>query len=162
MTIYVDMDGVIADFFGELATRNNVKHWKDIPDTEKSILELQDTDFFGSLPKFKTSDELIRFIDESTNGQWCILSAPLRGDYDNSTFWKREWLIKNNYVPKEAIFTGRKEKYAQNADGVPNILIDDKPQNIERWIKAGGVGIRYQADQNSLKDLITEVKDAMK
>jgi hypothetical protein len=155
------MDGVIADFFSELAARNDVKHWKDIPDKETSIRALQGTDFFGTIPKFKTSDELIKFVNDSTNGKWCILSSPLRGDYDNSSFWKREWLDKNGYEPKEAIFTSRKETYA-TTDGVPNILIDDKPQNIDRWIKAGGVGIRYQADENSLDDLIAEVKEAMK
>ena len=77
MTIYVDMDGVIADFFSELATRNGVPHWKDIPDKETSIRALQGTDFFGTLPKFKTSDELIRFVDDATSGKWCILSSPL-------------------------------------------------------------------------------------
>ena len=164
MTIYVDMDGVIADFFSELATRSGVDHWKKIPDDEleKAIVAMQGTDFFGTLPKFKTSDQLIRFVDEATNGEWCILSAPLRGDYDNSSFWKREWLSKNGYVPREAIFTSRKEKYALDEYRRPNILIDDKPQNIDRWIKAGGVGIRYQANECKLDDLITEVKDAMK
>ena len=161
MTIYVDMDGVIADFFSELATINDVKHWKDIPDLETKIRALQGTDFFGTIPKFKTSDELIKFVNDSTNGKWCILSSPLRGDYDNSSFWKREWLDKNGYEPKEAIFTSRKERYA-TTDGIPNILIVDKPQNIDRWIKAGGVGIRYQADENSLDDLIADIKEAMK
>jgi hypothetical protein len=153
MTIYVDMDGVIADFFKELASHHGVDHWKDIPDKEESIRQLQGTDFFGRLPKFKTSDELIEFVDEVTDGKWCILSSPLRGDYDNSSFWKQEWLAKHGYKPKEAIFTGRKEKYAVKADGTPNILIDDRHQNIDRWIKAGGIGIRYQANEHTLDGL---------
>ena len=161
MTIYVDMDGVIADFFSEWAEVNKVKSWKDIPNKETSILALQGTDFFGRLPKFKTSDNLIRFVDKATNGKWCILSAPLRGDYDNSSFWKREWLDKNGYVPKEAIFTSRKEKYATNENGTPNILIDDKPENNDRWMKAGGVAIKYQANENSLEYLMSQIKDAM-
>lgn len=159
MTIYVDMDGVIADFFTELAKTHGVKHWKDIPNKEESIMALQGTDFFGRLPKFKTSDDLIAFVDEVTDGKWCILSAPLRGDYDNCSFWKKQWLMKQGYKPKEAIFTARKEKYALNKDDTPNILIDDKPENIDRWTKAGGVGILYQANENTLDYLKHQILD---
>ena len=161
MTIYVDMDGVIADFFTELANYAETKHWKEIPDKEATIDELRGTDFFARLPKFKTSDDLIAFVDKETNGKWCILSAPLRNDYDNCTFWKRQWLEKNGYNPKEAIFTKLKEKFALDSKGRPNILIDDRPENIDRWIEAGGIGIRYQADEDSLEDLIMKVKGAI-
>tara|TARA_R110000824_G_scaffold23607_2_gene84361 strand:+ start:445 stop:960 length:516 start_codon:yes stop_codon:yes gene_type:complete len=157
MTIYVDMDGVIADFFSEIAKTNNVAHWKEIPADSDTYEKLRGTDFFNRLPKFKTSDDLIRFVDEATNGKWCILSAPLRGDYDNSSFWKREWLNKNGYVPKEAIFTSRKEKYATNEDGTPNILVDDKLSNLDRWMKAGGVAIKYQANEDSLDGLKSKI-----
>ena len=62
------------------------------------------------------------------------------------------------------IFTGMKEKYATNRlDGSPNILIDDKPTNIERWIAKGGIGIRYQADQDDLVEyLFEEINKVMK
>ena len=51
----------------------------------------------------------------------------------------------------DAIFTGRKEKYAMNrAYSKGNILIDDKPKNIQKWIDKGGIGILYQANQDSL------------
>ena len=159
MTIYVDMDGVIADFFAELAKVEGVTHWKEIKDKEASIKSLQGTDFFGRLPKFKTSDDLIDFVDDTTDSTWCILSSPLRGDYDNSSYWKQKWLSEKGYSPKEAIFTGRKEKYAVNSDGTPNILIDDRHQNIDRWIKAGGIGIRYQANEHSL-DILKETINA--
>ena len=33
---------------------------------------------------------------------------------------------------------------------VPNILIDDRPINIQRWQQAGGFGILYQANRDSL------------
>lgn len=160
MTVYVDMDGVIADFFSELAKTQDVKHWKDITDKKASIEAIQGTDFFGRLPKFPTSDELIRFIDDATDGEWCILSSPLRGDYDNSSMWKRIWLSKNNYYPAEAIFTSVKQKYATE-NGVPNILIDDKPENIDAWIKNGGIGIRYQANEDSLEELKDKVLEVI-
>ena len=155
--VYVDMDGVIADFFQALEIKYGVDHWKDI-DIDKSILELKGTDFFGTIPKFETSDTLISYIDNLTNGEWIILSSPLRYDNDNSAFWKRHWLAKHNYKPMDAIFTGRKEKYAINrAYSKGNILIDDKPKNIAKWIAKGGIGILYQANQDSLDYLYNKL-----
>jgi len=66
--VYVDMDGVIADFFQALENKYNVEHWKDI-DIDKSILELKGTDFFGTIPKFETRDTLISYIDKLTKGE---------------------------------------------------------------------------------------------
>jgi hypothetical protein len=96
---------------------------------------------------------LIEFVHNLTNGEWNILSSPLRGDHENSSKWKRVWLDRHGYTPNEAIFIGRKEKYA-TTNGVPNILVDDKPENIERWKAKGGIGIRYQANENSLQELL--------
>jgi len=49
------------------------------------------------------------------------------------------------------IFTGQKERFAVNKiDGTSNILVDDKPDNVKRWTDKGGIGIRYQANQDSL------------
>ena len=50
------------------------------------------------------------------------------------------------------ILTGRKETYAKDkGTGTPNILIDDRPVNIQRWQGAGGYGILYQANRDSLE-----------
>ena len=154
--IYLDMDGVIADFFGALEKHYKVEHWKDLPNIEETLKDLKGTDFFGNIPKFKTSDTLIEYVDRLTNGDWNILSSPLRDDHQNSSFWKRHWLTKHGYKPTESIFTGRKEKYA-TTNSIPNILIDDKPKNIEKWIAKGGIGILYQANQDSLQELYNKV-----
>ena len=43
------------------------------------------------------------------------------------------------------------------ATGTPNILIDDRPKNIERFRNAGGYGILYQAN----RDPLTKVKKGL-
>ena len=154
MTLFLDMDGVIADFFTGLEKHFNVKHWKEIPKTEESIMGLKGTDYFNTLDVYPTSRELVEFAKQT--GDWGICSSPLRGDRDNSAYWKRVWLTNQGFMPdvEKLIFTGQKERYATNKiDGSPNILVDDKPDNITRWIAKGGIGIRYQANQDSLVEL---------
>jgi len=56
MTIFLDMDGVIADFFGAFAKKNNVSHWKSIKQKEKALADLVGTDWFNQLPTFKDGD----------------------------------------------------------------------------------------------------------
>ena len=167
MTIYLDMDGVLANFFKAFAEKHGKSHWKAIQNKEKAILELKGTDFFNTLEPFDTTFELVKYVKAvAGHDGWGICSSPLRGDRDNSAYWKRIWLEKHNIMPEvdKLIFTGMKEKYATNRlDGSPNILIDDKPTNIERWIAKGGIGIRYQADQDDLVEyLFEEINKAMK
>ena len=157
MKIYLDMDGVLADFFKGLEQFYNVRHWKQIQDKEKSIQALAGTDFFNTLDVFETSQELVNFA--KATGDWGICSSPLRGDRDNSAYWKRVWLTEKQFLPEvnKLIFTGQKENFAvDKIDGTPNILVDDKPSNIKRWNEAGGIGIRYQANEDDLVEYLFE------
>ena len=152
------MDGVIADFYTGLARHYEVSDWTELPNKDESVKALKGTNFFAELPKFPTSNELVEFIHTLTNGKWYILSAPLRDDHEHSAAMKRKWLDKHGYTPKNAYFSSRKERYAVRENNWPNILIDDREHQLNRWVEKGGIGIRYQANQDSLDDLKTLVK----
>ena len=163
MTLYLDMDGVLANFFDAFAQKFGQDHWKMIQDKEKAIAHLRGTDFFNTLGVFPTSKALVDFA--RSTGDWGICSSPLTGDRDNSAYWKRMWLTKKGFLPDidKLIFTGMKEKYATDPiDGKPNILVDDKPSNIDRWVKKGGIGFLYQANENSLEELIKNIEKVLK
>ena len=100
---------------------------------------------------FQSAPELISMVKEFTGGNFSINTSPLRGDNENSAKYKKVWISNNIEQPDEVIVTGRKESYAKDkASGTPNILIDDRPINIQRWQSAGGYGILYQANRDSL------------
>ena len=165
MVIYLDMDGVIADFFSHFAAAYKVDHWKTIQDKEKALLNLKNTNWFFQLPLFmdgeiSVSHKIVDFVKqqaEETGNDWGICSSPLRDDHNNSAFWKRLWLVHHKITPKieNMIFTGNKHRYAVSSlDGKPNILIDDKITNIVRWKEKGGIGIRFQADQDDVEEYL--------
>jgi hypothetical protein len=108
------------------------------------------TDFFSKLPKFPTADNLVKLVLKYVK-TYGICSSPLRGDFKNSEQHKRIWIKKHlNPQPAEIIITSQKEQHAVNSDGSPNILIDDRGTNIVAWRSRGGIGIKYQADEDSL------------
>ena len=155
--VYLDMDGVIADFFGGVEKMFGVKHWKELTsklkggDLKQEVIDrITGSDFFANLPKFSTADSLIQLVKSATGGKFSILTSPLIGDHENSATQKKVWISKNIEQPDEVIVSGRKEKWAKQKDGTPNILIDDRPVNIERWESKGGFGILYQANKDSI------------
>jgi hypothetical protein len=158
MTIYLDMDGVIADFFGGVATKFGVDHWKSIQDREIAFATLANTDFFYNLDVFPETNSIIKFVKEISGGDWGICSSPLRGDTMNSAYWKRQWLNRWDITPplvENMIFTSNKHKYAMNKlDRTRNILIDDKLQNIDQWNQAGGIGIRFQCNEDDTNEYL--------
>ena len=155
--IFLDMDGVLADFFGAFSSYAGVKHWKELGPSELSnaLEAVIGSDFFSTIPKTWCCDDLISMV-VGFSGSYSILSSPLNGDEENCAHWKRVW-IENNLNPKPSeVFIDRdKGKYAmyQNKN---NILIDDRPHNISAWENQGGIAIRFQANQDQLA-IIEEV-----
>jgi len=163
--VYIDMDGVLADFFGGIEKLYGVGHWKELSKDNKLDLKqevinrITGTDFFATLPEFPDADQLIAMVKKFTGGSFSILTSPLRGDHEVSTKYKKIWINQHIENPAQTIVTGRKESYAKDkASGTPNILIDDRPVNIERWQNAGGYGILYQANRDSLDIIQTALK----
>ena len=167
--IYLDMDGVLADFFHEYAKLAGVpadkfgKHdYRSIPPAKEdpTLDKMVGTDFFYRLPKFTTADSLVKMVLQYVP-QYNICSSPLRGDHTNSGNWKKEWIKSNlNPQPADIVITGQKEHWAVNPNGSPNILIDDRGTNIQRWIARGGIGIKYQADEDSLEKVAQGLQQA--
>ena len=146
--IYVDMDGVLADFFGEWAKLMQVDHFTKIDkehDIKDALQKIRDTDeFWLKLPLLPQAKQLLSLI-QKVKGEYYICSSPLADD-PRSEPHKREW-IKNNlsfFPPKDVFITHNKQKFAKNDDGTSNILIDDYGVNINAWENAGGIGFKYK------------------
>ena len=162
--IYVDMDGVLADFFGEWKKLVG-KDWRqlDKDELEPALKKIRDADdFWLNIPLTSNAKNLLSII-KKVKGNYKILSSPLAND-PKSEPHKREWIEKNLdfFPPSEVIITKDKAKYATNPDGTPNILIDDYGVNISAWESAGGIGVKHKDHkfERTAKKLKAEIEES--
>jgi 5'(3')-deoxyribonucleotidase len=165
--LYLDMDGVQADFFGAWADKHNVSHWKAIQDKEGEIEALANSTseqvykFFRDLRLLKGGKQIIDWV-QSNNIPYTVLSAPLRGPYaDTSKQAKKDWL--DEFHPgssANAIFTSQKHKYAV-IDGVANVLVDDFGPYCQKFSDAGGIVVKHEDEAEvatAATDTITQLE----
>ncbi len=157
--IYCDMDGVLANFI--LGANTNLKLFgKTLEQTEK---EGTTWSYLNTIPGFFSS---LRPLPDAFT-LWAaikkydpfILSARPK-TLPQGKNQKVGWLEK--YFPdipgQRIIICLKSEKalYAiDKSSGVANLLIDDDVSNINRWRKAGGIGILHTSAQDSIKQLKT-------
>ena len=142
--VYLDMDGVLVDFFGEWARLAKVGHYKDINNPEETLQLVRDhPTFWIDLPMLPHAKALIQTVVKNY-GEYRICSKPLEGD-TRSEPGKLQWIKKHlsGMPPVEVILTADKARFAKT-NGYPNILVDDYGVNINSWKAAGGIGIKYE------------------
>ena len=147
--LYLDMDGVQADFFKAWSKYEGVIDYKDIPKPEASISRMASEGsefvyrFFRDLDTLRGGLRVIDWLQEH-DIDYTILSAPLRYEHQASIMGKKEWLDKHHVGASEsAVFASDKSKYATDSNDRPNVLIDDFGKNIIPWDNAGGIGIKH-------------------
>jgi 5'(3')-deoxyribonucleotidase len=159
--VYVDMDGVLADFFGAVAKIHGVSDWREIRRKhETDVRAAKLPGFFEKLDTLPHALELIQGLMRIA-GSYNILSSPLQSDVEKSVKEKSHWIANNlkAYSPQEELFSHTKYRYAKQADGTPNILIDDYPTNIELWEAHGGIGILYK--DSDFSEVLDKVRAAL-
>lgn len=152
--LYLDMDGVQADFFGAWAKYQGLNHYKEIPNPEDAINKLahssseQVYNFFFDLDPLPGGLKIIQWLHQHTI-PFTVLSAPLRGPYaKDSIRAKKDWLDKYNPgTSNNAIFTSAKYRYAKKGDNV-NVLVDDFGKYLNAWDAAGGIAVKHE-DMNT-------------
>lgn len=163
--VYVDMDGVIADFEGAMEDRfgfnfktapSRNKAWKEIQNYDRYQKKIGGKGWFYSLPKMKGADQLWDFVT-SNFSRVEILTASGSTPRD-AQGQKRAWIGDNfGYGIKVNIVGAGSEKAAfanKNA-----ILIDDREKVIKPFIAAGGIGVYHTSADNTIRILKVMMED---
>lgn len=161
--VYLDLDGVLSDLYNYAAEIHDVEHYAHMTNEEWQTF-FKDSDayhLFRSIPPFPNVSEIISVIEKYTDN-YVILSSPLNFDEAGSIRGKKEWLAKHIPNAPAAIFDHEKFKYARQADGTPNVLIDDYKGNTIPWEEHGGIAIKFQNDEDpvsKIEDILSKVFD---
>jgi hypothetical protein len=156
--IFLDMDGVIADFFTTaLRTHGRedlILNWPGGYDMcgpmgidAKELFEPLDAEWWATLPKFPWSDELIRHCD-------IILSTPT--DHAACYYGKKLWC--EHHAPNKPLYLAHNKWYMAQWG---RVLIDDSEHNIQLWEENGGRGILFPAPYNRLKGVTDPLEYVM-
>jgi hypothetical protein len=153
--IFCDMDGVLVDFdkgYEEL-TGLSTKH-VDVQDSndfwnkfKSSLTEknMEEYDYWANLKWMPDGKQLWNYI-KSYNPY--ILTAPSRDP--GSKLGKKEWVERLDNM-KNIYFRAAQNK--PDFSGKNRILIDDRADTIEKWNKAGGIGILHTSTENTIEQL---------
>ncbi len=149
------MDGVVADFDGavikkfnptdqERHTAKSNGRWS--PEQWKQIT--QDPHFYRDLPKMPQADKLMslarRFRDNLGWNLYMLTAIPKNNDMPDCIYDKILWM--QQHFPDVTVRFGPYAKDKQHHARLGDILVDDKPSNIEEWQRAGGTAIPVTDD----------------
>ena len=152
--IFVDMDGVLADFIqgcsamiGEPLTPDNNGHM--IYDQRK--LELTNKRLFRNLPPMVDMHDLLAYI-RHTELPWEILTAAGTINRELVVYDKNEWI--KQWVSPNVVVTCTYNGNQKGGFAMKNcVLIDDRQRNIDVWEKNGGIGILHTSARSTIDQL---------
>ena len=169
-TIYLDMDGVVADWdikaqevLGKPRSSVNGR-W---PDSDWNRLR-DYPHYYRHLDKMPQADELVdlarRFRDELDWDLYFLTAIPHDNDVPDAFQDKVEWA--QEHYPDIRVRFGPYSVDKQDHCRPGDILVDDRPDNCSQWRARGGIAVRVLDDAytSALKELaeILEKKQGLK
>ena len=148
-TIYIDMDGVVADFDtyveGVLGREIGWGTSQDLTDDEWVKLASVDRLYYH-LPLMPDATKLVAYAKSlSTRFHVGFLTAiPRRTTIPSAQADKQAWVDK--YFPGMKMDIGPYRRDKQKWCTPGDILIDDRPSNIVEWSAAGGIAMYHTGD----------------
>ena len=160
MDIFLDLDGVCADF---LSASMHVDEWSDlfhaggVKESEiysfkfyelagietsewQDWINKSDENFWSDLPLTRDAERIVETVEHYDNS-FKFLSHAVN---DGARVGKRCWIRSKLQRPStNLICVDEAEDKARLATGPNCVLIDDLPENVRQWTDAGGVGILW-------------------
>lgn len=158
--LYLDLDGVMADFDAHFPATFGLDH-RDLADDAMWERINGHASYFRDMPIF---DGAKVFFDRISWLDPIILTACPRTNYQHIARQKRDWVRHHlsrtcHILP---VMGGRNKPLFMHSKG--DILIDDFQRNIAAWEEEGGVGILHdeQGFEDTYDRLMMALEDSAK
>ena len=159
-TIFVDLDGVLADFVsGAIAaaelpiTADQVEHWnffQEYMDEEEFNRRINEMMYFWEdLAVYPWAHELVDYL--KTKGDIVYCTSP--GNHDEAATDKLHWLRRHGFLSKHStnyVLTHYKWLLA----GRDRFLVDDSDQQCHAFDMSGGSAIIFPQQWNMMGDWV--------
>jgi len=149
MRLYVDMDGVLADFDTGYLNAFGVRPSKEHDSVDWDLVRSK-PDFYRSFPKMPDADDLWAYIAKYSP---IVITGLPKSLMDVTAYNKNQW-ISQHYGQEAAdrmilCLSAHKFHHCEPGD----ILIDDWNKYRDRWQKAGGVWITHTSAECTIEKL---------
>jgi 5'-nucleotidase len=152
--VYLDLDGVMANFDAHFPAMFGVNH-RDLLDDDMWGKINDHPSYFLSMPIFEGAKE---FFDSIAHLDPIVLTACPRSNYPHVARQKRAWV--RNHLSTEImilpVMGGINKPLFMHAPG--DILIDDWQKNITAWNDEGGSGILHRDFATTSRELHEALK----
>lgn len=147
MTLYCDMDGVLADFDRGYFETFGIQTSKETDNVDWALVR-NHKDFFRNLPPMPGFYKLWSFIKRYDPIILTGIPSSVSESLDNKKAWIYHWLEDETI---KVIGCRSKEKYLHAKPG--DILIDDWTKYKHKWINVGGIWITHISADNTISIL---------
>jgi 5'(3')-deoxyribonucleotidase len=161
-TIYVDMDGVVADFDGYVRDKLGFKNKPGIRFTQEEWVKIREYNprIYRNLPVLNNAEQIVTSVQDIADYYHYDVKFLTAVPKENDLGWafcdKIDWVQEN--FPGIPVWFGPYSTDKQRHHRPGDILIDDRKLNIEEWRSVGGRAILHTGDADQT---ITELESLM-
>jgi hypothetical protein len=144
--LFLDMDGVLADF--DRHHHNEIGHRPNKLDDNvdwKQVRQIKD--FYYNIPPMRDAMHLWNTVKHLKPVILTGIPASVREASDNKKGWVRKHLGSN--VPVITCLSRKKSEYCSHGD----ILVDDWEKYKDLWVQKGGIWVTHTSAASSIKQL---------
>lgn len=148
-TIYLDMDGVLADFDAGariILETDNTYRWEFIHGQVAFWSKLNShANFFGALPMMPDAHKLVEAVERGGFTPVVLTALPRKNAFDVKT-QKERWIEKHFGLKVITCMTDDKPDFCEPQD----VLVDDRAINRDGWEKKGGTFVLHTSAERSI------------
>ncbi len=157
--IYIDMDGVLADFDGGIRNLCHREPVDQMTATSEENMKLWDAvrkvdHFYDKLEIMPGSDVMLRTLFAKYKDRCEILTGIPKPDkrIEHAGEDKQNWMARyfGSDIKVNIVLRSQKK---ERCKGIGCVLIDDYQKNIDQWVQHGGTGILFTDVESTMKEL---------